>query len=67
MQITTAQLNQVANLLGTKDKNVVFSAVIQFLVKSGLAIDEAFEMVFGEGSYERFAGQVYEALRAKTA
>lgn len=64
MQITAAQLNQVATLLNTNDKNVVLSATIQFLVKSGLAVDEAFEMVFGEGAYKRFAGQVYDALRA---
>lgn len=65
MQITTAQLNEVATLLNTTDKNVVFSAVIHTLVKAGgVAVDVAFEMVFGEGSYQRFAGQVYDALRA---
>lgn len=66
--ITAAQLNQVAELLGTTDKNVVFSAVIQTLVKQGgIPVRDAFEMVFGEGSYMKFAGEIYHALRAKAA
>lgn len=64
MTISAAKLNQVADLLGTRDKNVVFCAVIQFLVKSGLTIDEAFDTVFGKGAYTRVAGQIYDALRA---
>lgn len=63
--ITTAQLNEVANLLGTKDKNLVFSAVLQTLVKSGVAVNVAFDLVFGDGAYKKFAGEVYAALRAK--
>ena len=64
MQITTAQLNQVAALLNTTDKNVIINAVMKTLVASGVAADAAFEMIFGEGAYKRFAGQVYDALRA---
>jgi hypothetical protein len=65
MQITTAQLNQAAALLGTTDKNLVFAAIIKTLVDAGLSVKEAFEAIFGEGSYVTFTGQVYEALRAK--
>ena len=64
MQITTAQLNEVANLLGTTDKNVVFGAVLKNLFQNGIATDVAFDFVFGEGAYKRFAGDVYNALRA---
>ena len=65
MTITAAQLNEVANLLGTTDKNVVFSCVIQTLVKQGgISVNDAFDMLFGEGAYMKFAGEVYNALRA---
>jgi len=64
MQITTAQLNEVANLLGTTDKNVVFSAIIKTLVEAGLEVSVAFEMVFGEGTYNKMAGFIYDSLKA---
>lgn len=65
MTITANQLNQVAELIGATDKNVVFSVVIKHLVDAGLSVELAFESVFGEGAYKKFAGQVYDALRAK--
>jgi hypothetical protein len=65
MQITTAQLNQVAALIGTTDKNVVFSAVLKTLTEAGVRIDTAFDMLFGDGSFKQFAGNVYDALRTK--
>lgn len=65
MTITANQLNQVAELIGTTDKNVVFSVVIKHLVDAGLSVELAFESVFGEGAYKKFSGQVYDALRAK--
>ena len=65
MQITATQLNQVAELIGTTDKNVVFSAVIKTLVEAGMSLDAAFDMLFGEGSFKKFAGNVYDAMRAK--
>lgn len=64
MQITTAQLNEVANLLGTADKNTVFRAVLCELFNQGIAVDVAFDFVFGEGAYKRFAGDLYTALNA---
>lgn len=63
--MNAATLNQVANLLGTTDKNVVFSAVLKTLVENGIAINVAFDHLFGEGAYKKFAGEVYHALRAK--
>ena len=63
--MNTATFNQVATLLGTTDKNVVFSAILKTLVESGVAANAAFDMVFGEGAYKKMAGDVYDALRAK--
>lgn len=65
MQITTTQLNQVAELIGTTDKNVVFSAVLKTLIEDGISIDAAFDCLFGDGAFKQFAGNVYDALRAK--
>lgn len=31
------------------------------------SVKEAFEKMFGEGSYEKFAGELYDELRAKAA
>jgi hypothetical protein len=30
------------------------------------SVKQAFEKTFGEGSYEKFAGEMYDALRAKS-
>lgn len=60
-------LNAIAEELKTNDKNVVISVAISMLVKSGVAVDAAFDLLFGEGAYVRFAGQVYDSLRAKAA
>lgn len=65
--MNAATLNQVANLLGTTDKNVVFSAVLKTLIEEGVAANVAFDFLFGEGAYKKFAGEVFQALRAKAA
>lgn len=65
MHITADQLNQVATLLGTTDKNVVFSAVLKTLTDAGMAFNQAFDALFGAGAYEAFAGSVYDALKPK--
>ncbi len=62
--ITNTTLNQVAALLETTDKNTVFTVVIGTLIQKGMDVKDAIESVFGEGSYEKMAGQIYEALRA---
>jgi len=61
---TATQLNKVAEIIGTTDKNVVFSVVIKSLTDAGVDIKVAFDMLFGEGAYMKFAGQIYDALRA---
>jgi len=61
--ITAQQLNSVAELLGTTDKNIIFSAIIKTLVDAGLPMAQAFDALFGEGAYSKFAGDVYDALK----
>jgi len=63
MQVTTAQLNEVATLLGTTDKNLVFTVILKTLVDNGVDIVVAFDAVFGEGAYKKFAGEVWKALQ----
>lgn len=63
-RITADQLNQVATLLGTTDKNVVISVTIKTLTDAGIAVNEVFDMVLGDGAYATFAGNLYDALRA---
>lgn len=67
MNKVTNLLNMIAEELNTTDKNLVISVAMSMLVKSGVAVDAAFEMLFGEGAWEKFAGNVYDALRAKAA
>ena len=62
--INATTLNKVAELLGTTDKNLVFNAVIHTLTLQGIEIDVAVDMVFGEGTYKKLAGEVYNTLRA---
>ena len=62
--ITTAQLNQVAELIGTTDKNLVFAAVLKTLTDAGIAANIAFDMLFGNGAFEKFAGDLHGALNA---
>jgi hypothetical protein len=64
MQITTKQLNEVANLIGTQEKSVVFGAVLKSLFENGIATDVAFDFVFGQGAYQTFSGNLYDALKA---
>lgn len=65
MQITNTQLNQVAALLNTTDKNTVLTVAVGTLVKAGVDIKEAIDSVFGEGAYMKLAGQVYHQLRGE--
>lgn len=62
MQITKEQLDQVAGLLGTDDKAIVFSAVMATLVNNGTPVNDAFDMLFGDGAYVKFAGHIHDAL-----
>lgn len=67
MSKATNLLNAIADELKSTDKKLVINVALSMLVKSGVAVDAAFDMLFGEGAYKRFAGQVYDALRAKAA
>ena len=64
MKISKEQLNQVAELLGTTDKNVVISAVIKTFVDAGMSVKDAFDSAFGEGSYNKMASEIYDSLNA---
>ena len=58
-------LNAIAAELNTTDKEMVINVALAMIVKTGVAVDAAFDLLLGEGAFKRFAGQVYDALRAK--
>jgi len=64
MTQAAALLNSIAAELNTTDKTLCINVAMSMLVKSGLKVDAAMDLLFGQGSYTKFAGQVYEALRA---
>ena len=64
MQINASQLNQIAALIGTNDRQVVISTAIKFLTDTGMALDAAFDAVFGDGAYVRMAGDLQAAMTA---
>jgi hypothetical protein len=59
------QLNAVAALLNTTDKNLVFSVCIKTLVDAGVSVRDAIDAVLGVGTFEGIAGEVYGKLTAK--
>jgi hypothetical protein len=67
MTNTTNFLNQIAAAMGTKDKTIVINTAVAMLVKSGVDLETAFDMIVGEGAYKKLAGDVWTALRAKAA
>jgi len=67
MTAATDLLNAIAAELKTEDKKTVICVAMSMLTKSGLEVDIAFDLFFGEGAYKKFAGQVYDALKAKAA
>jgi hypothetical protein len=58
--MTTAQLNQVATLLGTDNKELVFSTCIKFLIDEGMEVKEAVDVVLGQGTFDRI-GEIVAA------
>ena len=58
-----ALLQQVANIIGTEDKNIVISYILKTLVESGMPVNVAYDAIFGDGSYRKMAGNVYDALQ----
>ena len=65
MQITNTQLNQVAALLNTTDRNTVLTVAVGTLVKAGADIRDAIDAVFGEGAYMKLATTVYHQMRGE--
>lgn len=65
---TTDRLNQVAALIKsqgiTPTKEMVISLSIKTLVDAGYEFRAAFEMILGEGSYEKLSHSIYEQLNA---
>ena len=63
-----ATLNQIAALIEaqgiTPTKEMVISLSIKTLVDAGYKFRTAFEMIMGEGSYEKLTSSVYDQLRA---
>lgn len=47
--------------------NKVISAKILLAMSSGMDLPAAFDSVLGEGAYIKFAGDLYDTLRAKAA
>ncbi len=64
MRVTTEQLNAAAKLLGTTDKNVVYSAIITTLVREGMDVQDAINALFGPEGWSTMSGAIYDALRA---
>jgi hypothetical protein len=63
--ITTEQLNAVAAMIGTTDKNLVFTACIKTLVEAGIDAKLAMEFVLGKNKVDAMIGDLYDGLRAQ--
>ena len=61
--MTTEQLNAVASLLNTTDKNLVFSVCIKTLVDAGMDVAAATDAVLGAGRFMEIANAVYESAK----
>lgn len=46
------------------NKNAAISARILANIANGMALSEAYDAVFGEGSYAKMVSDMYDALRA---
>jgi hypothetical protein len=65
IMITTEQLNVVAAMIGTTDKNLVFTACIKTLVEAGMDVKLAMEFVLGKNNVDAMIGDLYDGLRAQ--
>lgn len=73
-QAVADMLNKIANEIAAKgdttDEQEIYNTSISILIKmlmeaGGITIREAFDMVLGEGAYEKMTGDLYDKLRAK--
>lgn len=53
--------------LQTAEKNARISAMLLAHVNAGKSMRQAWDLVFGEGAYEEFAGNLYDELRSRGA
>jgi hypothetical protein len=59
-------INQaMINVLTTDQKNVLISATIIALKDAGLDLKTAFDLVLGEGAYDRVASEVFVIFNTK--
>jgi uncharacterized heparinase superfamily protein len=70
-QPVTNMLNKIAAKMAQDSskteleiRNDSISCLIGMLHKSGLRIQDAFDTVMGEGSFDKLKGDVYDAIRA---
>ena len=59
-----SKMEQMAELLGTTDKNAIISACILTLTNNGFSAGDAFDMVFGGGSFDKLASDLHAQLNA---
>lgn len=60
---------EVVHVAESREAAVSWALSSQLMAKmaEGLPIDQAFDAVLGAGAYHKFAGEVYDTLRAKAA
>ncbi len=59
------QLNAVAKLIGTDNKQVVLGTCIRFLVEEGLTVQEAIDAVLGAGRFEMIKNGIVKHFYGK--
>ena len=57
-------LNTIAAETGSTDKSAVINTAIAMLIKSGVDVREAVDMICGEGTFTKLAGDIWDAARA---
>lgn len=49
------------------NKNAAISSSILNNIANGMTLEAAYDAVFGDGSYDKMVGDIYDALRTKAA
>lgn len=62
-----ALLNMIAEELKITDKNTVINIAMAMLVKQGVTVEAAVNLLFGPDGWNNLVGTVYEQLRTKAA
>lgn len=53
--------------MSTAEKNKLITITLAKKIASGMDVRQAWESLFGEGSWEKMTGQIYDELRARAA